>query len=119
MLDEITAEEIKNKFSKEEFWDFIFETIFDESIENAPGKDYEQKFECVMDTNTDGLVDLINMHIRHNISITRKGVRDFVLYMIDAVDNDVELTGMKGVRFQMIVSYLYDMIFESTWQYFR
>ena len=23
MLDEITAEEIKNKFSKEEFWDFI------------------------------------------------------------------------------------------------
>ena len=119
MLDEITAEEIKNKFSKEEFWDFIFETIFDESIENASGKDYEQKFECVMDTNTDGLVDFINMHIRHNISITRKGVRDFVLYMIDAVDNDVELTGMKGVRFQMIVSYLYDMIFESTWQYFR
>lgn len=54
MLDEITAEEIKNKFSKEEFWDFIFETIFDESIENASGKDYEQKFECVMDTNTDG-----------------------------------------------------------------
>ena len=39
--------------------------------------------------------------------------------MIDAMNNDVELTEMKGVRFQMIVSYLYDLVFESTWQYFR
>ena len=72
-----------------------------------------------MDIHTDRIIDFINMHIRHNISITRKGVRDFVLYFIDAIDNDVELTGVKGVRFQMIVSYLYDLIFESTWQYFR
>lgn len=119
MLDEITAEEIKNKFSKEEFWDFIFETIFDESIENASGKDYEQTFICVMGIHTDRIIDFIDMHIRHNIPITRKGMSDFVLYMIDAVDDDMELTGMKGVRCQMLVSYLYDMIFESTWQYFR
>ena len=123
MLDEITVKDIKKKFVKPEFWDFIFETAYgmteSEALNKAADKHYIETFDNVMNTNVDGLIIYINMHIRHNISITRKGVRDFVLYMIDAVDNDVELTGMKGVRFQMIVSYLYDMIFESTWQYFR
>ena len=72
-----------------------------------------------MNTNVDGLINYINMHIRHKVPITRKGINDFILYIMDDLNENVELTGMKGVRFQMIVSYLYDMIFESTWQYFR
>lgn len=92
---------------------------------NEPWNYKSTRMECLYnDKEVSKLNDVFVRHIqitniRHNISITRKGVRDFVLYMIDAVDNDVELTGMKGVRFQMIVSYLYDMIFESTWQYIR
>lgn len=72
-----------------------------------------------MNTNVDGLINYINMHIRHKVPITRKGINDFILYIMDGLNENVELTGMKGVRFHMIVSYLYDMIFESTWQYFR
>lgn len=72
-----------------------------------------------MNLNVDGLINCINMHIRHKVPITRKGINDFILYIMDGLNENVELTGMKGVRFQMIVSYLYDMIFESTWQYFR
>ena len=72
-----------------------------------------------MDKKTNGLIEYIDMHIRHSIPITRKDIRDFVLRLIDEIDNDVKLTEMRGVRFQMIVSYLYDLVFESTWQYFR
>lgn len=123
MLDEITVKDIKKKFVKPEFWDFIFETAYgmtkSETLNKAADKHYIETFDTVMNTNVDGLIDYINMHIRHKVPITRKGINDFVLYMIDAMNNDVELTEMKGVRFQMIVSYLYDLVFESTWQYFR
>ena len=123
MLDEITVKDIKKKFVKPEFWDFIFETAYgmteSEALNKAADKPYIETFNNVMNTNVDGLINYINMHIRHKIPITRKGINDFVLYMIDAMNNDVELTEMQGVRFQMIVSYLYDLIFESTWQYFR
>lgn len=123
MLDEITIKDIKKKFVKPEFLDFIFETAYgmteSEALNKAADKHYIETFDNVMNTNVDGLIDYINMHIRHKVPITRKGINDFVLYMIDAMNNDVELTEMKGVRFQMIVSYLYDLVFESTWQYFR
>ena len=123
MLDEITVKDIKKKFVKPEFWDFIFETAYEmtesEALNKATDRNYIDTFDTIMNTNVDGLIDYINMHIRHKVPITRKGINDFVLYMIDAMNNDVELTEMKGVRFQMIVSYLYDLVFESTWQYFR
>lgn len=123
MLDEITVKDIKKKFVKPEFWDFIFETAYgmteSEALNKATDRNYIDTFDTIMNTNVDGLIDYINMHIRHKVPITRKGINDFVLYIIDAMNNDVELTEMKGVRFQMIVSYLYDLVFESTWQYFR
>ena len=123
MLDGITVKDIRKKFVKPEFWDFIFETAYGmtklEALNKAADKNYIETFDTVMNTNIDGLIDYINMHIRHKVPITRKGINDFVLYMIDAMNNDVELTEMQGVRFQMILSYLYDLIFESTWQYFR
>ena len=123
MLDEITVKDIRKKFVKPEFWDFIFETAYGmtklEALNKAVDKNYIETFDTVMNTNIDGLIDYINMHIRHKILITRKGINDFILYIMDGLNENVELTGMKGVRFQMIVSYLYDMIFESTWQYFR
>ena len=123
MLDEITVKDIKKKFVKPEFWDFIFETAYgmteSEALNKAADKPYIKTFDNVMNTNVDGLINYINMHIRHKVPITRKGIIDFILYIMDGLNENVELTGMKGVRFQMIVSYLYDMIFESTWQYFR
>ena len=90
-----------------------------EALNKAADKPYIETFDNVMNTNVDGLINYINMHIRHKVPITRKGINDFILYIMDGLNENVELTGMKGVRFQMIVSYLYDMIFESTWQYFR
>ena len=90
-----------------------------EALNKAADKPYIETFDNVMNTNVDGLINYINMHIRHKVPITRKGINDFILYIMDDLNENVELTGMKGVRFQMIVSYLYDMIFESTWQYFR
>lgn len=123
MLDEITVKDIKKKFVKPEFWDFIFETAYgmteSEALNKAADKPYIETFDNVMNTNVDGLINYINMHIRHKVPITRKGINDFILYIMDGLNENVELTGMKGVRFQMIVSYLYDMVFESTWQYFR
>ena len=123
MLDEITVKDIKKKFVKPEFWDFIFETAYgmtkSGALNKASDKPYIEIFDNVMNTNVDELINYINMHIRHKVPITRKGINDFILYIMDGLNEDVELTGMKGVRFQMIVSYLYDMIFESTWQYFR
>lgn len=123
MLDEITVKDIKKKFVKSEFWDFIFETVYgmteSEALNKAADKHYIETFDNVMNTNVDGLIIYINMHIRHKVPITRKGINDFILYIMDDLNENIELTGMKGVRFQMIVSYLYDMIFESTWQYFR
>ena len=123
MLDEITVKDIKKKFAKPEFWDFIFETAYgmteSEALNKAADKPYIETFDNVMNTNVDGLINYINMHIRHKVPITRKGINDFILYIMDGLNENVELTGMKGVRFQMIASYLYDMIFESTWQYFR
>ena len=123
MLDEITVKDIKKKFAKPEFWDFIFETAYgmteSEVLNKAADKPYIETFDNVMNTNVDGLINYINMHIRHKVPITRKGINDFILYIMDDLNENVELTGMTGVRFQMIVSYLYDMIFESTWQYFR
>ncbi len=123
MLDEITVKDIKKKFVKPEFWDFIFETAYgmteSEALNKAADKPYIETFDNVMNTNVDGLINYINMHIRHKVPITRKGINDFILYIMGGLNENVELTGMKGVRFQMIVSYLYDMIFESTWQYFR
>ena len=123
MLDEITVKDIKKKFVKPEFWDFIFETAYgmteSEALNKAADKPYIETFDNVMNTNVDGLINYINMHIRHKVPITRKGINDFILYIMDDLNENVELTGMTGVRFQMIVSYLYDMIFESTWQYFR
>lgn len=123
MLDEITVKDIRKKFVKPEFWDFIFETAYgmteSEALNKASDKPYIEIFDNVMNTNVDGLINYINMHIRHKVPITRKGINDFILYIMDCLNENVELTGMKGVRFQMIVSYLYDMIFESTWQYFR
>ena len=90
-----------------------------EALNKAADKPYIETFDNVMNTNVDGLINYINMHIRHKVPITRKGINDFILYIMDGLNENVELTGMTGVRFQMIVSYLYDMIFESTWQYFR
>lgn len=90
-----------------------------EALNEAADKHYIETFDNVMNPNVDGLINYINMHIRHKVPITRKGINDFILYIMDGLNENVELTGMKGVRFQMIVSYLYDMIFESTWQYFR
>lgn len=123
MLDEITVKDIKKKFVKPEFWDFIFETAYgmteSEALNKAADKPYIETFDNVMNTNVDGLINYINMHIRHKVPITRKGINDFILYIMDDLNENVELTWMKGDRFQMIVSYLYDMIFESTWQYFR
>lgn len=123
MLDEITVKDIKKKFVKPEFWDFIFETAYgmteSEALNKAADKPYIETFDNVMNTNVDGLINYINMHIRHKVPITRKGINDFILYIMDGLNENVELTEMKGVRFQMIVSYLYDMVFESTWQYFR
>lgn len=123
MLDEITVKDIKKKFVKPEFWDFIFETAYgmteSEALNKATDRNYIDTFDTIMNTNVDELIDYINMHIRHKVPITRKGINDFVLHMIDAMNNDAELTEMKGVRFQMIVSYLYDLVFESTWRYFR
>lgn len=123
MLDEITVKDIKNNFVKPEFWDFIFETAYgmteSEALNKAADKPYIEIFYNVMNTNVDELINYINMHIRHKVPITRKGINDFILYIMDGLNENVELTDMKGVRFQMIVSYLYDMIFESTWQYFR
>lgn len=123
MLDEITVKDIKKKFVKTEFVDFIFETAYgmtkSEALNEAADKHYIKTFDNVMNLNVDGLINYINMHIRHKVPITRKGINDFILYVMDGLNENVELTGMKGVRFQMIVSYLYDMIFESTWQYFR
>ena len=123
MLDEITVKDIKKKFVKPEFWDFIFETAYgmteSEALNKAADKPYIETFDNVMNTNVDGLINYINMHIRHKVSITRKGINDFILYIMDCLNENVELTGMKGVRFQMIVSYLYDLVFESTWRYFR
>lgn len=123
MLDEITVKDIKKKFVKTEFWDFIFEAAYgmtkSEALNEAADKHYIETFDNVMNPNVDGLINYINMHIRHKVPITRKGINDFILYIMDGLNENVELTGMKGVRFQMIVSYLYDMIFESTWQYFR
>lgn len=123
MLDEITVKDIKKKFVKPEFWDFIFETAYgmteSEALNKAADKPYIETFDNVMNTNVDGLINYINMHIRHKVPITRKGINDFILYIMDSLNENVELTEMKGVRFQMIVSYLYDMVFESTWQYFR
>ena len=123
MLDEITVKDIKKKFVKPEFWDFIFETAYGmtelEALNEASDKHYIETFDNVMNPNVDGLINYINIHIRHKVPITRKGINDFILYIMDGLNENVELTGMKGVRFQMIVSYLYDMIFESTWQYFR
>ena len=123
MLDEITVKDIKKKFVKPEFWDFIFETAYgmteSEALNKAADKPYIETFDNVMNTNVDGLINYINMHIRHKVPITRKGINDFILYIMDDLNENVELTGMKGVRFQMIVSYLYDLVFESTWRYFR
>lgn len=123
MLDEITVKDIKKKFVKPEFWDFIFETAYgmtkSGALNKASDKPYIEIFDNVMNTNVDELINYINMHIRHKVPITRKGINDFILYIMDGLNENVELTEMKGVRFQMIVSYLYDMIFESTWQYFR
>lgn len=123
MLDEITVKDIKKKFVKPKFGDFIFETAYgmteSEALNKAADKPYIETFDNVMNTNVDGLINYINMHIRHKVPITRKGINDFILYIMDGLNENVELTGMTGVRFQMIVSYLYDMIFESTWQYFR
>lgn len=123
MLDEITVKDIKKKFVKPEFWDFIFETAYgmteSEALNKAADKPYIETFDNVMNANVDGLINYINMHIRHKVPITRKGINDFILYIMDGLNENLELTEMKGVRFQMIVSYLYDMIFESTWQYFR
>lgn len=123
MLDEITVKDIRKKFVKPEFWDFIFETAYgmteSEALNKAADKPYIETFDNVMNTNVDGLINYINMHIRHKVPITRKGINDFILYIMDCLNENVELTGMKGVRFQMIVSYLYDLVFESTWRYFR
>lgn len=123
MLDEITVKDIKKKFVKPEFWDFIFETAYgmtkSEPLNEAAGKYYIETFDNVMNQNVNRLINYTNMHICHKVPITRKGINDFILYIMDGLNENVELTGMKGVRFQMIVSYLYDMIFESTWQYFR
>ena len=123
MLDEITVKDIKKKFVKPEFWDFIFDTAYgmteSEALNKAADKPYIETFDNVMNTNVDGLINYINMHIRHKVPITRKGINDFILYIMDCLNENVELTGMKGVRFQMIVSYLYDLVFESTWRYFR
>ena len=90
-----------------------------EALNEAAGKYNIETFDNVMNQNVDRLINYTNMHICHKVSITRKGINDFILYIMDGLNENVELTGMKGVRFQMIVSYLYDMIFESTWQYFR
>ena len=123
MLDEITVKDIKKKFVKPELWDFIFETAYgmteSEALNKVADKPYIEIFDNVMNKNVDELINYINMHIRHKVPITRKGINDFILYIMDGLNENVELTEMKGVRFQMIVSYLYDMIFESTWQYFR
>ena len=90
-----------------------------EALNKAADKPYIETFDNVMNTNVDGLINYINMHIRHKVPITRKGINDFILYIMDCLNENVELTGMKGVRFQIIVSYLYDLVFESTWRYFR
>ncbi len=118
MLNDITVDEITYKFSNKDFWNFIFETVFGSIKETSTGINYIEKYNSFIYVFADELVSIINMHVRHSIPITRKDINSFVLNLIDGIDQDVKLTGMKSVRVQMINSYLYDLVFESTWKYF-
>lgn len=118
MLNDITVDKITDKFSNKDFWNFIFETVFGSIKENSTGINYIEKYNSFIYVFADELVSIINMHIRHSIPITRKDINSFVLNLIDGIDQDVKLTGMKSVRVQMINSFLYDLVFESTWKYF-
>ena len=118
MLNAITVDEITYKFSNKDFWNFIFETVFGSIKETSTGINYIEKYNSFIYVFADELVSIINMHVRHSIPITRKDINSFVLNLIDGIDQDVKLTGMKSVRVQMINSYLYDLVFESTWKYF-
>ncbi len=118
MLNDITVDEITYKFSNKDFWNFIFETVFGSIKETSTGINYIEKYNSFIYVFADELVSIIDMHVRHSIPITRKDINSFVLNLIDGIDQDVKLTGMKSVRVQMINSYLYDLVFESTWKYF-
>lgn len=118
MLNDITVDKITDKFSNKDFWNFIFETVFCSIKENSTGINYIEKYNSFIYVFADELVSIINMHIRHSVPITRKDINSFVLNLIDGIDQDVKLTGMKSIRVQMINSYLYDLVFESTWKYF-
>ena len=118
MLNDITVDEITDKFSNKDFWNFIFETVFGSIKETSTGINYIEKYNSFIYVFADELVSIIDMHVRHSIPITRKDINSFVLNLIDGIDQDVKLTGMKSVRVQMINSYLYDLVFESTWKYF-
>lgn len=118
MLNDITVDKITDKFSNKDFWNFIFETVFGSIKETSTGINYIEKYNSFIYVFADELVSIINMHIRHSVPITRKDINSFVLNLIDGIDQDVKLTGMKSVRVQMINSYLYDLVFESTWKYF-
>ena len=118
MLNDITVDEITYKFSNKDFWNFIFETVFGSIKETSTGINYIEKYNSFIYVFADELVSIINMHVRHSIPITRKDINSFVLNLIDGIDQDVKLTGMKSVRVQLINSYLYDLVFESTWKYF-
>ena len=118
MLNDITVDEITYKFSNKDFWNFIFETVFGSIKETSTGINYIEKYNSFIYVFADELVSIIDMHVRHSIPITRKDINSFVLNLIDGIDQDVKLTGMKSVRVQMINSYLYDLVLESTWKYF-
>ena len=111
-----TENKIREVFHKEEFQDFMFETIFGSS-KNEDGELYRNVYKYELETAENELIHLIKSHVHHDILVYKNSIVSFVLENIVEKLNGDNLN-CNNVDFFGLCGRLYCMIFDIIITYF-
>lgn len=110
ILEKETENKIREKFRRDDFQDFMFESVFDSSKDEYDEL-YRNVYEYELQEIENELIFFVKCHIHHNIPINRNSIVLFVLENIveNLGDSDLDC---KNIKFDAFCNQLYYMLFD-------
>lgn len=105
-----TENKIREAFRQEDFQNFMFEAVFDESKDEYDEL-YRNVYKRELEEIEDRLIYLVKSHIHHNVPINRNGIVTFILENI-AEDLGGDDLDCKNIKFFAFCNHLYYIIFD-------
>lgn len=105
-----TDNKIREAFRREEFQNFMFESVFGESKYDN-NESYRNMYKWELQEIENNLVHLVRSHIHHNIPINRNSIITFIFKNV-AEDIGVDDLDCKNIKFFAFCNHLYYIIFD-------